>query len=368
MTGLLIGDGTYGSVYEEEWEDQTLAFKVFFDDETLIREADIMFRLKHPCLVRGYAIVSRDQEPELFEDRLGDIGIFQTLADGNLSQLFEQMDELNLDRQLVAERLLEDLCQATTALARSGYYHMDIKPDNILYLLTEGDVGVRFLLCDYGICMRMTRPYDGCDNKVFEKDYSQIGTRGFLPVESSIPHQGRVYADFQSVSWQIALSVLSVLNGDCIIMEIAQRNFESLSTYKKIQVRLPEYLSLAEGKMADILTQMLSEPGQRLTPLEVLSALGEKEILAQCPRVLAGVCDQMDMAHYSRGMEIDYRTKSLALFYASISYCFDDNFPDLMAVFLHIACLFYQVHSPVEVSPESLVSVLNITKCCLCGF
>ena len=370
MTSQLLGSGAYGSVYEENFKGETVALKIF-NDNTFVREADILFRINHPCLVRGIEMISRSENPEFFEGRDGDIGIFQTLADGNLFDFFEQFDDFNLDREKVAEQLLIDLCRATTALVQGGYYHMDIKPENILYLLTEDEVGVRFMLCDYGLCLKL--PSDEFTPELLYNSWREVGTRIYLPSESSISTNGEVQISAKSMSWQIALSVLSMLNGECIALQSVTSKFNSSRSYDEFHSQIPSYMKLLEDTdLEDVITKMMKDYKKRITPMQVLKMFNIKEskIQQQCVSQEIETLDSLyeDIETYGQKNKIyDYDIIKLATDYAHIASGFFDNIQSFFPVFFHMAYLFYEESSPFKIKKNILFKMIQSLKFCLSG-
>ncbi|MBK7141924.1 MAG: serine/threonine protein kinase [bacterium] len=154
----LIGSGGMGSVYRafDESMKRPVALKVLHPSigqsvayQRFDREAWIVGQLDHPNIIRVY---SRGEEAEIhfLAMELADGG---SLADRLLQIRKEASKSGDVTATITTEYIHNvlakfiDLCEAVEYVHNKGFFHRDIKPNNIL--LTES--GSRLKLTDFGI-------------------------------------------------------------------------------------------------------------------------------------------------------------------------------------------------------------------------
>ncbi|XP_037488272.1 cysteine-rich receptor-like protein kinase 26 isoform X3 [Triticum dicoccoides] len=182
----LLGQGGYGKVYRGVYDDgQVIAVKQLhntmqdIDDKQFIREFHNLMMLNHPNIVRLVSYCYETQRKHIeFEGRIvfGETTYkalcFEYMPKGSLQKHLS--DECNgLDWQ-TRYRIIKGACQGLKYLhedLEKPFYHLDLKPDNIL--LDENMVPK---LADFGL------------SKLFGEEktrttQSPIGTIGYMPPE-----------------------------------------------------------------------------------------------------------------------------------------------------------------------------------------
>lgn len=212
-----LGSGTYGRVVRVKEDDQELALKIYSRRQSGIysslKEVDILFRLKHPHLIKGHKLCTKKQDSKIFKDDL--TGSLQELMDGSIHNfeinLSEELEADSKKRHLfyfkLAEKLLFSLLSASEALNKAAYIHLDIKPENILYkaknIINDID-DIEFFLGDYGLCI----PRDDYQREQLIKGPWDAGTYLYLPPEALSED---TFVSENSSLWMIALSVIEFL-------------------------------------------------------------------------------------------------------------------------------------------------------------
>src|SRR6185295_6316272 len=110
------------------WDEHRLAIlvaKVLRPDQRhaiadLLAEADLLARLAHPVVVRGFGAVTGDRFPHL---------LLEHLEGPTLAELLEAHGPLALEQVLP---LALHLASALHYLANEGIAHLDVKPSNVV--------------------------------------------------------------------------------------------------------------------------------------------------------------------------------------------------------------------------------------------
>lgn len=231
-----LGSGTYGCVYHiREDSGQDYALKVFKRKNGGIYyslvEIDVLFRLKSPYLLSGLELITKKQNFKVFGDDLTAVKL--ELMTGNLSLGFT---ENVLEKSLKA---LKDVISGLEALYRGGYYHLDIKPSNILFkadspAIKAGEPANKasssankasssanknasssvgklcvlkedcYFIADYGLCI--PRVSDQDSQSLINIEIA--GTHLYLPPEC---FSGKVH--YSSCCWMLALALIQIITG-----------------------------------------------------------------------------------------------------------------------------------------------------------
>ena len=136
--GIVLGEGTYGSVVSARCADGEVALKrikskVSNITSTTLREIAILRSLDHPNIVRLYSVIQIDE-------------FHTTLVLERCSCTLESSIKQGLG-SLQTRRLFGQLVAAVDHLHRAAVYHRDIKPQNIL-IDQNSD---RLKLADFGL-------------------------------------------------------------------------------------------------------------------------------------------------------------------------------------------------------------------------
>jgi serine/threonine protein kinase len=160
-----LGRGTYGTVFKV-YDTETMKFYaaklVVFSLCEARRgitpaEYDILFRLRHTHLANAIRPLTFDEIRTIFnvpdwmiKDELGNLlrferGILMPLAQGDLSSLLSMKVKPDWYNPIW---IAWQIFRGVEALYDSGYYHLDIKPANVLY-----DENHTFMISDFGLSL-----------------------------------------------------------------------------------------------------------------------------------------------------------------------------------------------------------------------
>jgi serine/threonine protein kinase len=138
-----IGKGSYGSVYQIEYLNPvtntvtTRALKLIENNKKTgineLVELDILSRFRHPNILHHDGFYSNEEN----------IGIVLPLASSNLKDfaLDNDIDPSKSEYKILFDQLLSSI----SFLHESGYYHCDIKPENVLIIDDQ------LVLADFGL-------------------------------------------------------------------------------------------------------------------------------------------------------------------------------------------------------------------------
>lgn len=258
----LLGQGTFGEVYlaRDTMDDSEKAIKILVSGvESSLSEIDVLFRVVNPQLVEGYEINIVNRHVELVEQLIS--GSMETDIFNNPEFLrLSQNEKLNLYYLLVI-----DCCRGLNCLYQSGYVHLDIKPENILYSLNEGRY--TFYIGDYGLA------YPRNMDVPLEVD---IGTPLFFPPEyKDIP----IYPTESLPCWALGFSLIEIITGRDILSEF---DYEDTSTIvERAETTLgsffrmwnPELRGRINNLVECILNMIKIDPSERITPGDALVKL-----------------------------------------------------------------------------------------------
>ena len=134
--------------------------------EELREEADALERLAHPVLVRGFDAVLDGERPHL---------LLEHLEGPNLRRLIRRHGAIPLEQLLP---LAAHVAAALHYIAREGWVHLDVKPDNIV-------MGAPPRLIDLSIARSLERAH---------RTGGPLGTDAYLPPEQCVPadHPGQI--------------------------------------------------------------------------------------------------------------------------------------------------------------------------------
>ena len=129
----ILGEGAMGLVSKVEKDGVFYASKCFKDDADC-NEVDVLFRLDHPNLVQGKAMVL---------DKLNRLNIILPLAVGDLEKVKIKTEE--------KFAVMYQLTSALHFLHKQGLYHCDLKPQNVLCFKDEKSPDtVKACISDFG--------------------------------------------------------------------------------------------------------------------------------------------------------------------------------------------------------------------------
>ena len=131
---ILLGSGEYGKVYKMRVNDQDVAVKFIENDEDGMRElgeVNLLKKFDHPNILKRF--------DELFV-LPKEIGVCLPLASTDLAKAIQEGVS-----ETKKERWVYQLLSAIHCIHKNGYYHCDIKPENVLI------ISGRAVVADLGI-------------------------------------------------------------------------------------------------------------------------------------------------------------------------------------------------------------------------
>lgn len=149
-----IGTGSYGSVCEAIDRDQGRSVAIkrckhLFDDlidcKRILRELEILSRLRHENVVQLYDIYAPDTLSTFNE-----VYFVMEICDTDLKKLIKQDVQLE---SIMINKLMYNLLVGLKYIHSAGIYHRDLKPANCL---TNRDCCVK--ICDFGLARAVIEP------------------------------------------------------------------------------------------------------------------------------------------------------------------------------------------------------------------
>lgn len=128
--GKVLGDGTFGSVTKaiNSETNQTVAIKKMkkkfmkWDDCISLPEIKSLMKLSHPNVVRLYELIKSNNELYF---------VFEFM-DKNVYQLMKDRQKPFNETQI--RNIIYQTLQGLAYIHRTGYFHRDMKPENLLEL------------------------------------------------------------------------------------------------------------------------------------------------------------------------------------------------------------------------------------------
>ena len=212
---ILLGSGTYGSVYKFQVGDSgSIAKKILqLSDEQLSRTCLLELNaLGHLKSYRGIVSIYHTAVLGLLTGT-PQLVIYMECLTCNLRQLIDRMisDTKNyinipLGDYSVYERLYNDIAAGLSACHSHDIVHLDVKPENILCDLTN-IASLEFRLCDFGLA----RPIAVLESiQRFSGEYCY--TPGYRSPEVLISKCPQDYDIRQSDNWSFGITLTEYLN------------------------------------------------------------------------------------------------------------------------------------------------------------
>lgn len=238
--GKRIASGTYGSLYQLILDGKTSVLKYFVrnEDNTFLKELDILMRIKNPHLLEGKQIFLQQKYPELFQDKNSKIAVEEELMTGNLFDLTYELKDMEPAKvEKICRKMILQLTEALGCLKQANYYHYDITPKNILFQKKDDEID--FFLADFGLCFEPSEDY-----------HFEIGTHIYLhPFLLSDGANKKAYSvDDGKMFWMVGLSILSMLDPSYEYFSTSddfQDVYDDLIKKNKLSEEFQKYLSRA---------------------------------------------------------------------------------------------------------------------------
>lgn len=288
-----IGGGNFGEVWlaEDVSLSNICALKLLSKNDTTIDErlleARIGNRLKHTNVVNiRYAdVIKRDDN--------SDTVVAIAMPFYKNGSILSELNSGNFLNMSTAVKCLIDVLRGLEYLHENGYYHCDIKPNNILI----GDSG-EYIISDYGITC-------------YSPSYSAVKPRQcYLPHTSPETIDNNIY-DARTDIYQLGLTAFRLINGISEIKKefLADRdNFKSCILEGKV-VTDSKYQPFVPRKIRRIINKAVSvDPEIRYqSALEMRRALERLYLKGDCTTNERG-----DVVLISNGKEFRYVIKPIS--------------------------------------------------------
>ncbi len=232
----LIGEGGMGAVFRARNTslDMLVAIKLMRADLNrellagrLVQEARAAAKLTHPGIVRVF---------DVGQTALGDPFIVMELLEGEpLSVLMDRERRLT---PIHAVQLLLPIADALSAAHAKGLVHRDVKPDNVLLIVSEEGI-VQPKLLDFGI-VKLAQPDGG--NAPSDAG-SVVGSPDYMSPEQA---RGLAEVDARSDLWSFSVVLYEAIAG---VTPFQSSNYDSLLRMI-VQQQPPTLLELGAASQA----------------------------------------------------------------------------------------------------------------------
>ena len=191
-----IGKGGFAEVYKCQHSEtmEYFALKICTKDEgdnfkRFAREVRLMNSISHPNVV-SIEFSNIDNKPYYF---------VMPLAKASLESYIPKLK----DNHTFALKVFLEVCQGIKAIHKSGKFHRDIKPDNVLILPDD-----TILVSDLGL-----GKFEHRDSTILTSSNIYMGTEGYIPPEFKTA-QGTKNADKRGDIYQLGKMLYKVLTGE----------------------------------------------------------------------------------------------------------------------------------------------------------
>lgn len=195
----------------------------------LRREGELLLRLGHPCLLRGYRLALEGAYPHL---------LMEYVEGQTLRRLVRRYGPLGKEQWIP---LLAHLASALQYLRNESLVHLDIKPANVM-------VGLRPTLLDLGIARPVAEA---------EELRQALGTRGWMAPEQCEPVDAGAIGPAADV-WSLGATLYFAITGSAPLPPLEPKP-------------LPPHVP---GELAGLLRRMLAHaPPDRPTPEAIVATV-----------------------------------------------------------------------------------------------
>jgi serine/threonine protein kinase len=225
----------------------------------LRREAEVIARLAHPCLVRGFGAVLEGPHPHV---------VLEHFEGPTLRRLIKQQGLLPVDQLLPVALHVAAVLQY---MANEGFVHLDVKPSNIV-------MGVPPRLIDLSIAQTV---------EAAARMRHSMGTDLYMPPEQCNPaaHEGRVGRPADV--WGLGATLYHAVAGEPPFPRGVRDSGERAERFPQLVTEMKPLPDGVPEELRDLLERMLArEPAERPAAGEVAGAL-EPLVASIVPRLRA---------------------------------------------------------------------------------
>ena len=223
---------------------------------SLAREAELLSRLNHPVVVRGFDAVLEGERPHV---------VMEHLEGPNLASLIRRFGPLPLEQLLP---LTVQVCSSVSYLGAKGVVHLDIKPRNII-------MGAPPRLIDLSVARSF---------KNASKITGHIGTDAYMAPEQCDPKIGGIGPE--SDVWGLGASLYHAAVGK---VPFPRPEYDREKDKQNLEVRFPQLKAEPQpfpkklpAPVQEVIRACLSyEPNARPSVREVVAAV--EPLIAQLP-------------------------------------------------------------------------------------
>jgi serine/threonine protein kinase len=316
-----LGSGTYGKVYLVKIKNEKKALKTIdytkFGVENL-EEIDILFRLRHPNLLKSDDIVIYDECPNLIPKN--GIGLVLPLASGDIKKLISTPA---FDFNAISNIMYQQL-SALKFLHENHYLHLDIKPQNILYVGKPENI--KTILSDFGL----SRYCDDVKKGIDPKGQLYISNPYRPPENLKDPKE--TYNEKSDV-WSMGIFFNEMLSKS---FPTYVDNFEELSIYNKdielFKTNSEKTFKKATTLVPDIYKKYIDELLQGMLEID----RDKRFDVDQCFKVLENVNDEFKVP--IRGTEVIVPRKNYN--YSDVQLNFINKLTNSISKEIPLSCYF----------------------------
>ena len=212
----------------------------------LQREADIVARLAHPAIVRGFGAVLEGKRPH---------AVYEHYPGPNLRQRMRRQGPVSVEKVIA---LVGQLCGALHYLAGAGVVHLDIKPSNII-------TGAAPRLIDFSVSRTVERA---------QRLKRRVGTGNYMAPEQCAPGERGEIGSAADI-WGLGVTLYEAINARLPFPKGSGNSGDALEIrYPQLIGEPRAFASTTPAALVDtVMACLVKNPAARPTASQVMSAL-----------------------------------------------------------------------------------------------